>query len=277
MTDRDDREDDPQLQSLRAVWRSMPDEEPPQRGLAELMAAARVKAEQMAKPSLWQRIIAVLRRPPVMALATVMVILGGVLLIGPRKGDVEVAQPALHAAQDPAPAEAVVAPGSAAETDDRARDPAEPASVLAAEVPALVAEDKPAAEPKTPPRRAPARRTAKPASTSTTANAELARRNAEAAGVPASAPATPPTIDHEAAAFADEPARAAAAADSPSAGASTPARPPVHPDIARAKAAAARGDCQTARELMKRVANESAAQHRQALASDAALEKCVAP
>ena len=40
MTDHDDDDgaDDPQLSSLRAVWLSMPDEEPPQRGLAELTA-----------------------------------------------------------------------------------------------------------------------------------------------------------------------------------------------------------------------------------------------
>ena len=43
-------DDDPQLKSLRAVWLSLPDEDPPERGLSELMAAARVKAEAMAKP-----------------------------------------------------------------------------------------------------------------------------------------------------------------------------------------------------------------------------------
>jgi hypothetical protein len=63
-------------------WLSLPDEEPPERGLAELMAAARVKAEVMTHPPWWKRLLAMLRRPPVLALATVVVLLGGVIVIG---------------------------------------------------------------------------------------------------------------------------------------------------------------------------------------------------
>ena len=38
-------------------WLSLPDEEPPERGLGELMAAARAKAEIMARPPWWKRVL----------------------------------------------------------------------------------------------------------------------------------------------------------------------------------------------------------------------------
>jgi hypothetical protein len=53
-------------------WLSLPDEDPPERGLAELMAAARAKAEVMAQPPWWKRLADLLKRPPVLALATVI-------------------------------------------------------------------------------------------------------------------------------------------------------------------------------------------------------------
>lgn len=126
----DDADDDPQLKSLRAVWLSMPDEDPPERGLAELMAAARVKAEKMTKPSLWQRIAALLRRPPVFALATVLIIIGGVVFIGNRKDKLQHEE---TAGGENAPA---IAPGSAATVEapggalqEKAKDEAKPAEI----------------------------------------------------------------------------------------------------------------------------------------------------
>jgi len=84
----DDHDDDAALKQLRSVWVSMRDEEPSDRGMAALMAAARTKAaelEQAAQPSWWQRLAASLRRPPVLALATVTVLLGGALVLTQRK------------------------------------------------------------------------------------------------------------------------------------------------------------------------------------------------
>jgi len=86
MPGRDDDRDDEQLKSLRQVWLSMRDEDPPERGLDALMAAARSHAQILAKPTLWQRFISAMRRPPMLALATVMVLLGGVLILT-RHGD----------------------------------------------------------------------------------------------------------------------------------------------------------------------------------------------
>jgi hypothetical protein len=63
-------------------WLSLPDEDPPERGFAELMAAARVKADVMANPPWWKRLFTVARRPPVLALATVVVVLCGVIVVG---------------------------------------------------------------------------------------------------------------------------------------------------------------------------------------------------
>ena len=93
MTSDDNHDDDVQLQQLRAVWVSMRDEEPPERGLASLMAAARTKAaelEHAGHPAWWQRIAATLRRPPVLALATVTLLLGGALIVTQRSSQMNV-------------------------------------------------------------------------------------------------------------------------------------------------------------------------------------------
>jgi hypothetical protein len=94
-------------------WLSLPDEDPPERGLAELMAAARVKAEIMARPPWWKRALDVMKRPPVLALATVVVLVGGVIVVGHHKEDVQTAAPAVQPPPEAAPVLAPAA-GSAA-------------------------------------------------------------------------------------------------------------------------------------------------------------------
>lgn len=92
MSQDDDDDDDAKLRSLRAVWLAMPDEEPPERGLDALMAAARTKASQMAEgsselpkaTSWWERFVAGFRRPAVLALATVVVLVAGAVLFSHR-------------------------------------------------------------------------------------------------------------------------------------------------------------------------------------------------
>ena len=76
-------------------WLSLPDEEPPERGLAELMAAARMKAEVMASPPWWKRLFAVMRRPPVLALATVMILVCGVIVVGRHHDQAAAPAPAI--------------------------------------------------------------------------------------------------------------------------------------------------------------------------------------
>jgi hypothetical protein len=93
MSQDDDDDDDAKLRSLRAVWLAMPDEDPPERGLDALMAAARTKATQMAEgsselpqsqPSWWEKFVAGFRRPAVLALATVLVLVAGAVFVGNR-------------------------------------------------------------------------------------------------------------------------------------------------------------------------------------------------
>jgi hypothetical protein len=75
--------EDAKLRAMRSVWLAMRDEEPSDGGLAELMAAARGKAAAMTPhPGLWARVVAALRRPPVFAFATVLVLLGGAMVVG---------------------------------------------------------------------------------------------------------------------------------------------------------------------------------------------------
>jgi hypothetical protein len=108
--------DDPKLRAMRAVWLTMRDEDPPDRGLTELLAVARRTAEAMqARPTLWQRLVAGLRRPPALALATVMVLLGGALVLG-RRGVGELA-----------PARAPAVAGATATSSPSALTPVSPA------------------------------------------------------------------------------------------------------------------------------------------------------
>lgn len=116
MSRADDDMDDEGLEGLgsfRAMFREMPDEEPPQRGLAELMAAARVKAEEMATPSLWERFLQTMRRPQVMALATIMILIGGAVFISQRKSEMDASPTASQSYQAEPVGEAIATGASA--------------------------------------------------------------------------------------------------------------------------------------------------------------------
>lgn len=95
MTDSGDDDDlDNMMGSMRGMFRDMADEEPPARGLDALMAAARTKAAEMApepvKESWWRRTLAMLTRPPVLAAATVVVLVGSTMVLS-RRSDMDVA------------------------------------------------------------------------------------------------------------------------------------------------------------------------------------------
>jgi hypothetical protein len=86
-------------------WLSLPDEDPPERGFAELMAAARAKAESMANPPWWKRVFELLKRPPVLALATVVVLIGGVIIVHREPAELSAPAAAPPPATEPAPIE----------------------------------------------------------------------------------------------------------------------------------------------------------------------------
>lgn len=113
--DDDDLESDDKLQGMRAVWLSMRDEEPSDKGLAALMAAAREKADELKEPKqgFWQKVLATLRRPPVLALASVTILLGGALFIAKRQDTVAVDERAAAPAPAAAPAQETAPAGSA--------------------------------------------------------------------------------------------------------------------------------------------------------------------
>lgn len=307
----DDADDDPQLKSLRAVWLAMPDEEPPERGLAELMAAARVKAEAMAKPSWWQRIVALLRRPPVFALATIMILIGGGLFIAQRRDKLETSGPAVQEVARDQPGAA----GSASGPMAIEMPPAQPALEYNAEhapEPQAAPSDVLGNGVKTDPGSARTNRRPAPApdvkSTgsrgATTSRTELDGRKDDARDKSAeklqiedreeaqvtasdrfaSPPPEPKVTAPKAEASGGESVGGGASSQADSERPATtststgstarPSRAPQY--IAQAKSAAARGDCSAARLLMKRVASEDAAAYRTALANDASLKKCVA-
>jgi hypothetical protein len=112
----DEDVDDASLRSMRTVWLAMRDEEPPVAGMAELLAAARAHAEAShARPSWASRALSSLRRPPALAFATVVVLVGGVLLshrAAPVDQDRAVVSQATRAPAPGSSAPAAVAPSS---------------------------------------------------------------------------------------------------------------------------------------------------------------------
>ncbi|MGN6106930.1 MAG: hypothetical protein ACTHU0_17625 [Kofleriaceae bacterium] len=109
--ERDDVEtresDDPVMASMRSVWLSMRDEEPSSAGLSGLLAAARAQAEAIQERRLpwWRRAWLAARRPPVLAFASVAVLLGGALWITGRRENFDAA-PVVSTASERVPAEA---------------------------------------------------------------------------------------------------------------------------------------------------------------------------
>jgi hypothetical protein len=149
--------DDPVMRSMRSVWLTMRDEDPPQRGMAELLAAARVQAEAMQpKASWWRRTLAVMWRPPVLALATAVVLVGGALVVNNRNKDLEVATtqetPRLDSLETPpAPSERDTASVPPAEPAGTAPGAPDPSSTIVTEAPRVPPRTTRGARPVAPP------------------------------------------------------------------------------------------------------------------------------
>jgi hypothetical protein len=256
-------DDDPQLRALRAVWLAMPDEDPPSRGLDALMAAARVKAEQMTEPepSWWRRVLDVLRKPPVLALASVMVLIGGAVLISQRTEVAEmqrerVQQQPAAPTSTAAPAATPIAPAKAPETV--------PENPHGGAVDHYMVPPKPIA---------PQHDGAK--------HVELKPPNDVTA--PAFTPTTPkkptaqnkPKVDsvggeNEGVANGQD-----AATDDKDA-TRGPRQVMVDDLLVQSRSAAARGDCESSRLIAKRIQNQDLAFYRTRVTTDTAIQKCIA-
>ena len=286
MTPRDDRDDDrgddpeadAQLKQLRAVWVSMRDEEPSDRGLAALMAAARDKASTR-KPteSWWQRALAVLRRPPVLALATVAVLLGGALVIA-KHGDT-LTPPPTGGAAGPAP-RATVEPSAspeppalpAPEPAPVAADPTPPASPAPAASTSAVAPVQPPAHRK---------HTGTVAKSPLRAGDDQAvlRGRVEATGGLAIATDTddaPTPMSKSSAAKAATLEESTAATTGSAQDARRSALPPAIDQLVKqCEAAAVRGDCRAVKNLAAQIAKSDPGAYKARIAKNSALARCL--
>lgn len=280
---------DGKLAAMRSVWLSMREEEPSGRGMAELLAAARGKAEAMApKPSRWQRWAAALRRPAVLALATVLVLVCGAVLLGRRvRDDGEVMQRQVSA---PAP----IARGAAGEP---ATMPTAPSSVTATGGGAATKAGAMAAGPA---QDAAGDRGTTTSRSAAVSGAAVARDSAVSAGrAPAAAPggvgtATAGTereqilrggVDRDDAGRAEDarpvaPAHAAPSREAPPTdpslvsglrSASAGRRSPL---VQQCEAAARRGDCPAVRRLIAQISQTDPG-YRARVAQDAAFARCL--
>ncbi len=295
--------EDLQLKQLRSVWVSMRDEDPPQRGLDALMAAARDKAGEMAAPeqneSWWQRVLAVLRRPPVLALASVTVLLGGALMISQRKDRVEATATATEtqeraaredhaglAAEEPVPP--AMGAGSAAADSAIPAAPADPVAVPSIEKPpanvTTPARPRPRATPRPASGQAYGADTRQPAGKATRSEPEVIGGPAANVGLGSAAPAPP---ESESTSTTRGPARKQPAAIPDSStetveptlsrddGAPGERAPTITQLVKQCESAAARNDCAAVKLLARRILSADAAAYKQRVATNSSIARCL--
>jgi len=279
----DDNADDPQLKSLRAVWLAMPDEDPPTRGLDALMAAARAQAEVFAAPPWWKRALHALARPPVLALATIMILIGGAVLIS-KRDDVKDAGPAAPSPVQTPPTsrpEPVEAPRPELDKKLDAVTPPPPTTTTPTtptmprvEQPAGRFDGAPVSKPAKPVHKAPAPARAEPKVTTGTTT--------PSAGTPGYAPQDDAAKSRDGRAkLGGEEAQDASgdvveAAPAQTRG-PTPKQVIVDQLLAQCRSAATRGDCEEAKLIARRIAAQSTAYYKEHVASDATIQKCITP
>lgn len=303
MTMDDDDLEDPALGSLRAVLHGMRDEEPSDRGLASLMAAARAQAEVMKPaPSWWARLLVTLRQPPVLALASAALLVSGGLVITRHASDLDATSSAPAVTAPPpataSPAAASTLSGSAAVPGIGALDqPRDGASVPPKPTPDTAVR---AVVPADPTRPAPtsgatpmmptspegtARDDARPRRRGAATSARPSDLTPEPA--PSSQPAEADAIEAGLAPNTKATTAASAERARPSLDSDRPATAPVvSPPVSaaqiqdwvtRCEQAASRGDCSTARSLARQVEAADSSVFRARLLGHGAVARCLAP
>jgi hypothetical protein len=273
-----DEADDAQLKSLRAVWLAMPDEEPPARGLDALMVAARARAEELATPPWWKRMLGMLARPPVLALATIMILVGGAVLIS-KRDDVKEAAPVYERA----PASPATAPVAAPIVPDVPAGPMGGAAAGSAVHEREIDRDvggktREVKKPPSNPQGDIKKPAPKPVAPPPTANSPAHRPMPEPALEQLDRTSTNAPADSEATKGAevqdDRPAEKSGG-EAASTRAPAPKQVIVDQLLAQCRSAATRGDCEAARLIARRIAAQSTTYYRDHVASDAAIQKCI--
>lgn len=273
--------DDDELRGMRSVWLSMRDEEPSGQGMAALMIAARAQiAAQRPEPTwkrAWSALTELLRRPPVLALATVVVIAGTAALVTSHGGLGNEARPVLVPTAQLPPASA---PEDKKELGGEEARGAAPVVAVAVAAPSALPPPKPAR--RTPSTQGPTkiaplkpepaddlRVTGAPAGGSLGSSLDSSRAE-EAAEAPAAKaarsqreapPPAPPTAEVR-------PAAQAAAHG-------TQAEPSLDQLLRECHAAVTRGDCPAVRTMVDLIRTRDDAFFRASVAPDASIAKCM--
>lgn len=258
----DESDEDPQLKSLRAVWLEMRDEDPPSRGLDALMAAARTQAAEMTPAPWWKRAFAQLRRPPMLAFASLALLIGGAVVLTRHDDAIEKAQP-------------TIAPTRETETPTTNKDIMAPLGNVAPAAPVTRVPEKPV----DPQIKADTRSLAPKPPTHHVApggsRPAASERNGEAASFAPPPPPPPPpkTEAQDDKAMVEETGGIKAGAQAPQpAPTRAPAEVLAEQLATQMRTAAARGDCDNAKAIAARIARQDPAYYKERVAAE--IAKC---
>ncbi len=241
---------------LGKLFRELPDEDPPDTGMPALMAAATAKAREMRAPpklSLFARFIETFKRPPVLAFATIVVLIGGAVIVK-RHGD--------EIAVDQRAADTSVATSSAptmheVERAPEAPPPPEPVVELAKPItPAMHVKPKPIAPPPV-----------VPSPKADPISPEVAIATGDVAPIVRPTPTAPPrgmtiATDSDSVATNKQTAKA-------------PVPVSAEQLLHECQTAANRGDCAEVRTIATRIQTSNAEFYRARVVKDAAIAKCL--
>ena len=261
----DDSEDDPQLKSLRAVWLEMRDEAPPSRGLDALMAAARTQAATLATPPWWKRLFDQLRRPSVLAFASLVLLIGGAVVLTRHDDAIEKAQP-------------TSVPVRETETPAANKDTMAPLGAVAPTAPTLAEPKKPVDSPVDNAVKADTRNAPAPHANHGAPRTIVRGQGESAFERPAPPPPPPPamTPDKTATESVDATTTTSGAKVSgqpqPQQQTRAPAEVLADQLATQMRSAAARGDCDNAKAIAARIARQDPAYYRERVAAE--ISKC---
>jgi hypothetical protein len=308
----DDHIDDDQLKQMRSVWLSMRDDdaEPSDRGMAALMAAAREQADAGRRrgtsnptPSWWAKLVDQLRRPPVLAMATVVVLIGGAVVISQR-GEEMRTESEMASAPDYAEDKRVATPPASEPTgeivakeqapgaeDERDRDDLAAGSAAASPSPAPVVTQRPRQKP---------RRSAGPAdqglafepkqeppAEEATSSAEGAKK--DVAKAPTLELATGDDMQPKGGSVADTASVAEPPAPAPNKPVSRKPLPSIEGEdragksttiaqlVKQCEAAAAKNDCAAVRTIASKIEKQDPSTYRLKVSKNAAVARCLEP